>query len=133
MVAAPVRPLNVSQLLPVQVVSIYKEGVRTVIETDTKNKGVGDTAAQALRNLKDTASGTIYLDTAEYLLLTKDALDAAEELREELRPSVRLCMAASQIELEKAALYLDAHGTLPRLKRWRKGAELPILGTEQTP
>ena len=126
-VAAPVRPLNIDQLLPVQVVSIYKEGARIVIETDTENKGIGLTATQALQNLKDTASGTIYLDTAQYLLLTKDAVEAVEELREELKASVQMCLATDNVNLEKVAIYLNAHGPLPRLKEWEKGVELPIL------
>ena len=126
--AVPVCPLKIGQMLPVKVVAIYKEGARTVIETDTKNKGVGDTAVQALCNMKDTASGIIYLDTAQYLLLTKDTEEAAEELREELRPGVRLCRTETAVNLEEAARYLDAHGKLPKLKAWEKGAELPLLG-----
>ena len=125
----PVERSDVGKLLPVQVVSIYKEGNWTVVETDTENRGMGGTAEQALRNLKDTASGIIYLDTAEYLLLTQDTQEAAEELRDELKESVRVCMAAKSVNLAEAAKYLSVHGDLPKLKNWKQGGELPVLGT----
>ena len=127
-VAAPVRPLNVDQLLPVQVVSVYKEGTRSVIETDTGNKGVGDTVSEALQNLKDTASGTVYLKTAEYLLITQDTIKDGVALLGELRASARMCETVGRLNLEEVAQYLNAHTHLPKVKAWKKGAELPILG-----
>ena len=129
LLAAPVKPLNIGKLLPVQVVSIYKEGEWTVIKTDTENIGMGGTPQQALQNLEESASGIIYLDTAEYLLLTKDTLDAAEALRDELKPNVRLCLAAKQMDLTEAGKYLSVHGQLPKLEAWKTDTELPVLGT----
>ena len=127
--AAPAEPLNIGELIPVQVVSIYQEKGWTVIETDTGNKGMGGTAKQALRNLKDTACGKIYLDTAEYLVLGEDTAEAVEELRDELKRSVQLCEAATTVDLAQTAKFLHAHGKLPTLKEWKKDAELPVLGT----
>ena len=126
-IAAPVEPLNVGQMLPVQVVALSRENGWTVIETDTGNRGIGGTAKQALRNLKDRANGKIYLDTAEYLLLGKETADAVEELRNELRQTIQLCEMAKPIDLAQAANYLKAHGKLPRLKDWKRDAELPVL------
>ena len=127
--AVPVRPQNIGKMKPVQVVSIYKEKDWIIVETDTEDRGMGGTAAQALQNLKDTTSGIIYLDTAEFLLLSKDAEDAAEELRHELKPSVRLCMVTGSVDLKESSKFLNAHGGLPKLKHWKKGRELPVLGT----
>lgn len=129
LLAAPAKPSDVGKLLPVQVVSIYKEGDWTVIKTDTENIGMGGTPEQALENLKASASGIIYLDTAEYLLLSKDSLDAVEALRDKLKPSVRLCFAAKQIDLKNAGKYLSVHGQLPKLDAWKTDTELPVLGT----
>lgn len=128
-VAAPAEQMNVGELIPVQVVSVYKENGWTVIETDTEDKGIGGTAKQALRNLKDTACGRIYLDTAQYLLLGMDAADAVEELRGELRSTVRMCQSDKQVDLTQAAKYLTVHGQLPKLKDWKKDVELPVLST----
>ena len=128
-IAAPVKPMNIGNLRPVQIVSVYKENGWTVIETDTQDKGIGGTARQALQNMKDTSDGVIYLDTADYLLLTKDTEEAVVELYGNLKASVRLCMESGVTDLKKAVSYLRTHGELPKLKEWKKGAELPLLST----
>ena len=89
---------------------------------------MGGTVLQALQNLKDTTAGILYLDTAEYLLLTKEATEAAGELEKELKPAVQLCVVTEDVEISEAAAYLDAHGKLPRLKHWENGLDLPVLG-----
>ena len=129
LLAAPVRPSNIGQLHPVQVVSVYKENNWVVIETDTEDRGIGGSALQALQNLKDTTSGNIYLDTAEYLLLTKDTQEEVEALRAELKDSVQLCMCTKQVDLAEAGKYLSVHGKLPKLEHWKKDTELPVLST----
>ena len=128
-VAAPVKPMDIEKLRPVQIVSVYKQSDWTVIETDTGDKGIGGTARQALQNMKDTSEGIIYLDTAEYLLVTKQTEEATRELIAELKLSVRMCMTTGVEDLKQAVLYLKAHGGLPKLKAWVKGAELPVLST----
>ena len=125
----PQKRVDVSKLIPVQTVSIYKEEDWVVIQTDTDHHGIGATARQALQNLKDTAAGILYLDTAEYLLLTKDTVEAAEELRQELKPSVRLCLTTKQVDLTEVAKFLRVHGVLPKLKHWKTSQELPVLST----
>lgn len=127
--AAPVEHLNVGELIPVQVVAISEENGWTVIETDTGDKGIGANAQKALKNLKDTASGKIYLDTAEYLLLGKNTAKAAEDLRSELKPSVKLCKTAKSLDLKETAKFLNTHGKLTKLKDWNKDTELPVLST----
>lgn len=123
----PVRWQDVGKLRPVQVVSIYKEGTEFVMETDTKDKGFGQTPEQALRNLKETSMGIIYLDTAEFLLLTKETLEAPEVLRQELKKDIRLCMMEEPMDLVAASGFLSVHGELPKLKAWEKGQEIPVL------
>ena len=125
----PVQRQDVGKLCPVQTVAIYKKDHWVVIETDTEDIGYGATARQALANLEDTTSGVIYLDTAKYLLLSKDAEDVVEDLRSELKPSVQMCYAAQQVDLKEASIFLAAHGDLPKLKRWKTGQELPVLTT----
>lgn len=127
--ALPVEKSDVGKLRPVEVVSIYKEGKLYVMQTDTADQGVGTTAQQALESLKATSSGIIYLDTAEFLLLSEGAEDAAEELRQQLKSSVRLCRTEEPVDLPKAAKFLSVHGDLPSLKEWETGTQLPLLST----
>ena len=129
--AAPVKPVDIGDLRPVQILSVYKERNRVVVETDTEDRGVGATLEKALQNMKDTSLGVIYLDTADYLLVTEDTEGYLEELREVLKPSVRVCMATKKLDLRKAVSYLQTHGDLPRLKGWKKGVKLPVLSTFQ--
>lgn len=126
-VAWPVERLDVGKLRPVQVVSVRKQDDWVVIETNTEDIGIGGTARQALRNLEDTTSGVIYLDTAEYLLLSEDAEEEVETLRNALKPGVGMCFIKEKVDLKEAAVFLAAHGELPKLKAWKMGQELPVL------
>ena len=127
--AAPVERSDVGMLRPVQVVSVYSENGWVVLETDTEDKGYGMSALEALQNLKETSNGIIYLDTAQYLLITADTVGAVEELRQYLKPGVRLCMAVKQLPLKEVSRFFGVHGRLPRLKGWSEGEKLPVLGT----
>ena len=127
--AAPVKPMEIEKLRPVQIVSVYKKNDWTVVETDTEDIGIGASVEQAVQNMKDTSGGVIYLDTAEYLLLTKETEETAERLRAELKPSVGICLMTGVEDLQKAVLFLQSHGELPKLKEWKKGRELPILSS----
>lgn len=124
---APVEGAEVARLHPVEVVLIYQEGNQVVIATDTGDVGEGDSGISALENLKATTSGTIYLDTAEYLLITEGAEDVAQELRHSLKKSVQVCMADREVDPKAAAEFLPAQITLPKLKMWNPGSKLPYL------
>ena len=124
---APVKSADIGTLRPVEVVMVYRQEDTVVLATDTADAGQGTDALAALENLKATTPGTIYLDTAEYLLLAEGAEDAAEQLKPVLKKSVRVCMADAAVDLKAAAKYLPVHGDLPRLKNWKTGDELPRL------
>ena len=126
---APVESANVGQLHPVELVMVTREGEGIVLTTDTGDVGQGTDGLSALENLKATAAGTVYLDTARFLLLTEGAEDAAQQLRQHLKQSVRVCMAEPDADLVTAAKFLSAHGELPRFKHWKQGDMLPRLQT----
>ena len=58
----PVKGNDIGRLRPVQAVLVYKENQNVLIQTDTEDTGVGQTAKEALQNLKDTTPGVIYLE-----------------------------------------------------------------------
>ena len=125
--AVPVRPANIGQLLPVQIVSVAKAGGNVILRTDFDNTGEGTTVKEALVDLKDKAAGMIYLDTAQYLLVEEELFSEIEELKEVLKPSIRICATEGVVDLTEAVAYLDVHGQLPKLKWWETGMELPVL------
>lgn len=117
-VAAPVDRLDVANLQPVEAVAIYAENGQVVLETDTGEKGRGDTAMDALTELKQNASAVIYLDTAEYLLIQEGAEAYGEELRPYLKGSVKVGVYKTG-DVKNAAKYLEIHGKLPKLRDWK--------------
>lgn len=115
---APVQRLDVAKLQPVQTVAVYWQGEKIVLETDEGDKGYGDTAQEALENLKQTALTVIYLDTAEYLLVGDGAQQQAEQLRPSLHKTVKVGPYNGGDIAEEAA-YWELHGKLPELDEWR--------------
>ena len=50
-VAAPVKPMNVGNLRPVQIIAVRKMNKWVTVETDTEDKGIGGTITQAIQNM----------------------------------------------------------------------------------
>ncbi len=123
----PVTGVDVARLRPVEVVHLYQDGSQIVIETDTKDTGVGHDALSAFQNLVETTAGYIYLDTAEFFLIDKNVQEQGELLRPMLKEKVFVCFAQPKIDLEEAARFLPAHGTFPQLRDWENGVPLPYL------
>ncbi len=123
----PVKEADIGSLHPLEVVLIYREGDEVVMKTDTGDWGKGTDGLSALKNLKDTTPGTIYLDTAEYLLIGEGAEETVDELRSVLKKSVRVCKADKEVDPQEATDFLSVHGTLPQLKTWKTGGDLPKL------
>lgn len=120
---APVERLDVAKLEPVQTVAISTENAEVVLQTDTENTGRGADALGALQDLEDNTPGVIYLDTAEYLLVTEDAVSYVEQLRSRLKPSVKVSMWDGKGSVRDAARYLSVHGKQPKLSHWRTPSE----------
>ena len=127
----PVEGANIGNLHPVEVVLVTKEEGRAVLMTDTGDIGKGETAVEALADLKKTTPGTVYLDTAEYLLIGENADALVEELRPYLKTSVKVCEAENEVNLVEAAEYLRVHGTFVQLKDYKQGVNLPQLTIEE--
>lgn len=119
-----------SQLRPIEVIYICKEGDTVLLQTDTDDLGLGEDARSALSNMKDTSPAVIYLDTAEYLVVGPGGEEAAMQLRGILKDSVQLCATDEKISLQDLAQYLPVHGKLPEFAQWEAGQELPILHLE---
>ena len=115
---APLERVNIADLLPIRAVALYLDGDAIVLETDTEHKGDGSSAVIALQDLKKNTPAVVYLDTAEYLLVSKAAVRFVEELRDSLKPSVKVCVCDAADKVEAVAAYLDVHGDLPKLKHW---------------
>lgn len=116
---APVNRLDVAKLEPVQTVAVSIEEGKVVIETDTKNRGRGRDIREAVEHLETNTPGVIYLDTAQYLLVTEEAMSQLEELKSYMYPSVRVSLWDGKGSVEAAAKFLEIRRDLPRLKDFK--------------
>lgn len=116
---APVEKLDVAKLEPVQTVAISVESDVVVLETDTENIGKGKDVDSALSDLKETTPGVIYLDTAEYLLVSENAIAHVDALRQYLRSGVRVSLWDEKGSIKDASKYLGIRTDLPKLKDWK--------------
>lgn len=126
----PVEGADVAKLLPVEVVQLDREGEAVVITTDAGTAGIGTTVEAAVENMKKTAEGVVFLDTANYLLVSAAAHSEIENLKGHLKPSVRLCTQDVKIDLKEAAVFLGVHKPKLHLKDYGKGSELELLAEE---
>ena len=123
----PTRTSELGKLKPVETVAIYQQGDQLVIETDTEDVGRGSNVQAAIENLKKTTAGTIYLDTADYLIVMEGGAPFIEYLSACLKDSVWVCKGEKGINLEEAGAYLAVHRPSVKLKNYRKGAYLEVL------
>ena len=112
----PLRGTDVGKLLPVGLIQLYKEGENIVIVTDTGDSGSGSSVQAAFLNLEETTAGVVFLDTADYLLVSRSAEDAVPTLKDYLKPTVRVCYAEADIDPVQAAEFLEVHRPAVRLK-----------------
>ena len=127
----PKETVKLSQLKPVEVVYLYREDGRVVIETDTEDRGVGSTVEKAVADLDATTAGTIFLDTADYLLIKEDTVKYIPQLESYFKKSVRICYAEGDMKLSDAAVYLASHKPSKRLGDWGEHGPLQVLTTEE--
>lgn len=116
----PHPAVDVGKLEPVALVLVDWEDGNYLLKTDTGAKGTGKSLEQAAENLDAAASGSVFLETAEYVLLSPDVPVTAEFYRV-LRPASRVCLVRGEPDLERAAAFLAAHPPERSLNDLRAG------------
>ena len=69
----PQRGTEVGKLLPVETLLIEKQAEQYRVSADTGSAGRGDSLEKAVDALRAEAPGILFLDTADYVLLTGEA------------------------------------------------------------
>lgn len=113
--ALPSPGTELGQLHPVSVLLVDREERQVTVRTDTGQLGTGETLTAALRELRETTPGHIFLDTAAYLVLQGQAKSLLPELQQLLRPGVRVCTADDPADAEQLADFLKTHSPDARL------------------
>ncbi len=105
----PFTASDVAKLQPVQVVQVSLQTDGVVVQTDTGDFGMGESLEEAFDDLKRTTPGYVFLETAQYLLVTHSAAPLLRELSLYLRPGCSVYMIVGKAELTEVAQYLSAH------------------------
>ena len=101
------------------------------LETDTGHSGIGKSVFEALENLKATASGNVFLDTADYLMVEKGREELLEEIYTVLRPSCMVCTAEKMPDMKSIGEFLSAHEPDVTLRKW-KVERISLLVLQET-
>lgn len=128
----PKQGKEIGELKPAGLLTVTRDSGVYCVRTDTGDSGYGENVEEALTDLEDTSDGTVYLDTARFLLIDTDAADALPRLTKKLRPTVSVCVLGCKPEEKEAYQYLSAHDpktTILRLET--EGIQLPVLKKEK--
>ena len=125
---SPVKGTDVGELRPVELLQVYRKGDKVIMSTDTGDVGTGTTLKAAWKNLKETTPGAIFLETADYLLLTVETEELLSELSRLLRPGAEVCLVERAVDEKEATAWLAAHPPGVPLRSVRYGGKTaPLL------
>ena len=128
----PFQATDISKLAPVEVVWLAEENGQILLVTDTEDVGRGANVMEVLSDMKSTATGTIFLDTADYLIVEVGAEKFLDQVADILRPSCMLCQANQMPDLEEAADFFSVHKWDVTLRQWQnERIALPMFIEEE--
>ena len=123
----PKRPVELGKLIPVELILVEKEEGAYLVRTDTGDVGHGTTLPSAIENLRATAPGDLFLDTARYLLVTEETHHTIPEISRYLKGETYISMVENGLDPEQATQYLSAHPPKLQLKAWKTGSKPELL------
>lgn len=119
---------DVSDLHPVQLLVADYRNEKVTLTTDTGYLGEGKDVQSALEDMMRSAPVKIYVDTADYLLIRKNARHLMNQFGEILRPSCAVCLLSGVVEPADAAEFLQYHVPELTMGKYEAGEkELPRL------
>ena len=112
---------DVGKLQPVQVVRLSCPKGQVVIETDTGEWGTGESLKAAFEDMKAASVREVFLETADYLILSSDCIDLLPAMMKKLRPSCAVCLTEGQPDMAQVGAFLQHHAPHITLMRYRAG------------
>lgn len=114
---------DIAKLEPARILLVEDVPGGVAIHTDVGQFGLGENLQLAVKDMEQTASGQVFLDTAEYLLIGPGAVEWLPELARLLRSSCQICLAEGVKDLTTAAEYLTTHDPSFTMGDWEKGKD----------
>ena len=128
------RIANYCRTLGVEYLTVYAFSTENWKRSEEEVGGImrllGAYLKEAIRDMEKTAAGIVFLDTADYLLVTESAMEEVESIKEHLKPSVRVCIQHVEMNLKDAAAYLSVHRPEHQLRSCQDPQSLQILTEE---
>jgi hypothetical protein len=122
------RGTDIARLAPVEVIWLSEREGEIFLETDTGDMGRGQSVQGALEDMIKTVPGTIFLDTADYLMVKEGNEHLIGQMFSLLRPSCMICKAEEKPDVKAAAKFLSAHEPDLTLRRYQvEQCEIPVL------
>lgn len=118
---------DLGNLKPVQLVQVTTCNGKVRVRTDTGSMGQGITVAEAVTDLQNGADGTVFLETADFLLVTALTSRFLPELGDFLRPGTEIARITSYVDGETAAKYLTAHHPAVTLRQAKNNHKMENL------
>lgn len=123
---------DIGKLQPIQVVRLTCPQGQVCMETDTGDVGMGENLKSALADMKLSAPAEIFLDTADYLIISPGCMDLLPAVMQYLRPSCSVCLEEGKPDMEQVGVYLQQHAPSITLMQYRAGErDLPTLVTRE--
>ena len=108
----PFRSSDVAELIPVQALVVSRSGDSVVLDGG-QCRGIGFDWNSAWEDLKNSAEGRVFLQTADHVILCGGAVALLGQVVESgaFRPAASVCVCPDAVpNAEEAAAYLGAHG-----------------------
>lgn len=107
----PVKPRDVGDLLPVEVLVLSERDGLLYLDGGNDLVGQGQTWAEAVEDLTETAPGVAFFDTVAHIVLCGDTWTHLDEVLDDraLRPAARIYLGRGNVEADGAVEYLDTH------------------------
>lgn len=119
---------DVGKLEPAELLYIYEEDGAVMAATDTGNLGIARELSGAMRNIKESAAGVVFLDTVDYVLVTEETKELLGQLERDLRPGTKVVLTTGPLALENLGRFLHVHNPELRLCDYLAGQRnLPKL------
>lgn len=121
LIRLPSPATDIGKLEPVAAVRITATEKEIVVETDTGACGSGVDLSAAVADLQNRAGAYVFLDTADYLLLSGLSDGQTAQLLQIFRPAAYVCVTENICDLSEAAKYLAVHPPEKNLNDLRAG------------
>lgn len=130
--STPFKGRDIAKLIPVEVIWLSESQGEVYLETDAGDSGLGTSVQDALENMKQSVAGTLFLETADYLILNQEDEYLLEQVFPLLRPTCMICAASKIPDMEYIGKFLSAHEPDLTLRQYRvRGGDIPVLDEKE--